>query len=280
MTWRLEVSHHTGYSYDAPVVASYNEARMTPITDLHQTTINAQFVTEPPAVMQRYWDYWGTQVLAFDLHAPHYRLTITSTAVVETEPAAAPVATAGWDDLATPQLQDEHAELLDYTRYAPADPGLVATARELTADLSPAEAVHAVCAWTHGVLEYEPGVTGVHTSAPEALRAGRGVCQDYAHLALVLLRGLGIPSRYVSGYLHPIEDAERGTKMVGQSHAWIEAWTGGWWGHDPTNDVAIGERHVTVARGRDYADVPPLRGIYSGGASSALGVDVEITRLR
>ncbi|MDQ1705612.1 MAG: hypothetical protein QOF18_1978, partial [Frankiaceae bacterium] len=247
MTWRLEVRHRTGYSYDAPVVASYNEARMTPITDLHQTTINAQLVTEPPAATQRYWDYWGTQVLAFDLHIPHDRLTITSTAVVETEPAVPPVTSANWDMLLTHEVRDEHAELLEHTRYAPADPGLLAVASELVSGLSPADAVLAVCAWTHGVLEYEPGVTGVHTSAPEALKAGRGVCQDYAHLALVLLRAVGIPSRYVSGYLHPVADAECGVKVVGESHAWIEVWTGGWWGHDPTNDVAVGERHVTVA---------------------------------
>ncbi|MBV9292120.1 MAG: transglutaminase family protein, partial [Frankiales bacterium] len=171
-------------------------------------------------------------------------------------------------------------ELLDPTHYVPVDDGVGERARELASDLPPVDAVLAICAWVHNALEYQPGVTGVHTSAVEALEAARGVCQDYAHLALVMLRSLGVPARYVSGYLHPVAEAERGVAVQGESHAWIEAWTGSWWGHDPTNDVPIGERHVTVARGRDYSDVSPLRGIYSGGASSALGVEVEVTRLR
>jgi transglutaminase-like putative cysteine protease len=280
MTWRLRVRHRTGYSYDGPVVASYNEVRMTPLTDLHQTTVSAEIVTDPRTVLHRYWDYWGTLVTAFDVHDPHDRLTITSTAVVETEAAESPPEDIGWSKLQDPAVADEYGELLDATRYVPADPELHEQAQSLATGLSPNETVHAVCAWVHGALEYEPGVTGVHTSGPEALHAGRGVCQDYAHLALVLLRGLGIPARYVSGYLHPVAEAERGATVKGESHAWIEAWTGLWWGHDPTNDVALGERHVTVARGRDYADVSPLRGIYSGGSSSALGVEVEVTRLR
>jgi len=280
MTWRLRVRHRTGYTYDGPVVASYNEARMTPLTDVRQTTINAELVTEPATVLHRYWDYWGTLVTAFDVHDPHDRLTITSTATVETDPAGAPGSEAGWADLHDVKVRDEFAELLDDTVYVPADEALQEQGRSLRTGLSPIDTVLAVCAWVHEALEYEPGVTGVHTSGPEALRAGRGVCQDYAHLALVLLRGLGVPARYVSGYLHPVTEAEPGATVSGESHAWIEAWTGDWWAHDPTNDVPIRERHVTVARGRDYADVSPLRGIYSGGSSSALGVEVAITRLR
>jgi transglutaminase-like putative cysteine protease len=280
VTWRVELRHHTGYSYAAPVVASYNEARMTPVTDLHQTTIMTELSVDPPSSMQRYWDYWGTQVVSFDVHVPHDQLAVTSTAVVETEPSAGPAERAGWAPLHAAKTQDTFGELLDPTGYVPADKELVELARELAAGLEPVDAIYAACTWVHGVLEYEPGVTGVHTSAPEALRAGRGVCQDYAHLALVLVRGLGIPARYVSGYLHPIVDAERGVTVRGESHAWIEVFTGDWWGHDPTNDVGIGERHVTVARGRDYADVSPLRGIYSGGMSTALGVEVEVTRRR
>jgi transglutaminase-like putative cysteine protease len=278
VTWRLKIQHHTGYSYDTPVLASYNEARMTPITDQHQTTINAHLTTEPPSATKRYWDYWGTQVVAFDVHMPHERLAVTSTAVVETEPAVSPATGCVWAELT--RAQDEFAELLDRTAYVPSDGELVEQAHELTRGLAPADAVLTVCSWVTQVLEYVPGATGVHTSAPDAWRARRGVCQDYAHLALVLLRGLGIPARYVSGYLHPIVDAQIGVAVRGESHAWVEAWTGHWWGHDPTNDVAIGERHVTVARGRDYADVSPLRGIYSGGSSSSLGVDVQVNRLR
>jgi transglutaminase-like putative cysteine protease len=105
------------------------------------------------------------------------------------------------------------------------------------------------------------------------------VCQDYAHLTLLMLRSIGIPSRYVSGYLHTKVDAGIGETVRGESHAWIAAWTGGWWGFDPTNDIEVGPRHIWVAIGRDYADVSPLKGTYSGGAASAIEVSVDVTRL-
>jgi transglutaminase-like putative cysteine protease len=268
MTWRLRIEHRSGYSYAAAVTASYNEARMTPTTDLHQTTVSADLVVAPkPAAMLRYWDYWGTQVRAFDLHTPHEQLEITSSCIVETEPAAAPPATQPWEVLYDDTTRDQLAEYLSPTGYAPDDDELSTRAAELADGVGPAEAVQRICGWVHGALRYEPGVTAVHTSAVEALAAGSGVCQDYAHLALVLLRSAGIPARYVSGYLHPIADAARGEVVVGQSHAWIEAHLGAWWGYDPTNDVPIGEQHVIVGRGRDYSDVPPLRGLFSGGTS-------------
>ena len=111
-----------------------------------------------------------------------------------------------------------------------------------------------------------------------AWAVGAGVCQDYSHTLLSLLRPLGIPARYVSGYLHDEEESP-GLTVVGESHAWIEVWNGGWEAYDPTNDRSVGSAHVVVARGRDYADVPPLKGIYAGGASESLGVTVEITQL-
>ena len=107
----------------------------------------------------------------------------------------------------------------------------------------------------------------------------RGVCQDFAHLSLILLRGMGIPARYVSGYLHPKRNARVGDIVDGQSHAWIQAWTGEWWNYDPTNDTEINEQYISVGVGRDYADVTPLKGIYSGEGSTDLDVVVEITRL-
>jgi transglutaminase-like putative cysteine protease len=280
VTWRLQVVHRSGYSYEAPVTASFNEARMTPLTDLHQLTVSAEVTVQPaPVAVMRYWDYWGTQVTAFDLHDPHDRLDVTSTCIVETEPPAGPAPTVPWEELRALLVRDGQHEFLAPTRYVPDDEGLARQARELAAVDDPVTAVLAVCAWVHAALRYEQGVTAVHTSAVEALEAGSGVCQDYAHLSLSMLRSLGIPARYVSGYFHPIPDAERGATVVGESHAWVEAYTGGWWGYDPTNDLPIGEQHVIVARGRDYGDVSPLRGLFSGGASSALGVDVSVTRL-
>jgi transglutaminase-like putative cysteine protease len=118
----------------------------------------------------------------------------------------------------------------------------------------------------------------VQTGAQEAWDQGQGVCQDIAHLTVALLREVGLPARYVSGYLHPEPEARPGDTVTGESHAWVEYWTGEWVAADPTNQAPVGECHVVVARGRDYADVPPLKGIYHGAPSSTMDVTVEVTR--
>ena len=122
----------------------------------------------------------------------------------------------------------------------------------------------AISARVHEHVTYLPGATGVRTNAQEAWDKGQGVCQDMAQIAVALLRAAGLPARYVSGYLHPDPKAEPGSTAVGQSHAWVEYWAGSWTPLDPTSLAPVGERHVVVARGRDYADVPPLKGIYHG----------------
>ena len=133
------------------------------------------------------------------------------------------------------------------------------------------------------VLALGPAGTGktylAIAKAVDALEKGKGVCQDFVHLTLILLRAMGIPARYVSGYLHPKRDAVIGKTVDGRSHAWIQAWTGGWWNYDPTNDTDITEQYISVGIGRDYSDVSPLRGIYSGKGATDLDVIVEITRL-
>ncbi len=117
------------------------------------------------------------------------------------------------------------------------------------------------------------------TTAPEAWARGQGVCQDFAHVTLAVLRGMGVPARYVSGYVHPMLDAEIGETVKGESHAWVEAWLGAWEPIDATSDdPAVGERHVMVARGRDYGDVTPLKGVFTGAESPAPVVTVELAR--
>jgi transglutaminase-like putative cysteine protease len=139
--------------------------------------------------------------------------------------------------------------------------------------------VLATAKWVHSELQYVRGTTGVHSSGLDALEEGKGVCQDFAHLTLILLRSMGIPARYVSGYLHPNPDAAIGEAVEGESHAWIQAWTGSWWNYDPTNDTEINEQYISVGFGRSYDDVTPLKGIYLGQGSSDLDVVVEMTRL-
>ena len=143
----------------------------------------------------------------------------------------------------------------------------------------PDEAAQEIIKLVNGRVSYKPGSTGVQTSAQEAWDARSGVCQDIAHISVALLRAAGLPARYVSGYLHPDPKAEPGHAVAGQSHAWAEYWTGEWVPCDPTSLAAVGERHVVLGRGRDYADVSPLKGIYSGAPSVAMTVTVEVTRL-
>jgi transglutaminase-like putative cysteine protease len=277
--WRMRVVHSTGYAYKSPVTASFNEARLTPRSDSRQNVILNRVETVPATRSYRYVDYWGTAVTAFDLHAPHTELEVTSSSVVETDKGEAPEEKVSWDDLASEAVIDRFDEFLGATHYTPDSRRIARVGQKVAKEHDPFEAVVAAANWVHGELDYVPGTTGVHSSGLDALREGKGVCQDFAHLTLILLRSMGIPSRYVSGYLHPKRKAHVGDTIDGQSHAWIQAWTGGWWNYDPTNDIEITEQYVSVGVGRDYSDVSPLKGIYSGEGSTDLDVVVEITRL-
>jgi transglutaminase-like putative cysteine protease len=277
--WRMRVIHATGYAYKSPVTASFNEARLTPRSDSRQNVILNRVETVPATRSYRYVDYWGTAVTAFDLHAPHTELEVTASSVVETERGARPGEPVGWDELHSAAVIDRFDEVLSATHYTPKSRRIARVGQKISTEYEPQEAVIAAANWAHSELAYVPGTTGVHSSGLDALREGKGVCQDFAHLTLILLREMGIPARYVSGYLHPNKKAAVGDTIDGQSHAWVQAWTGGWWNYDPTNDKEINEQYVSVGVGRDYSDVTPLKGIYSGEGSTDLDVVVEITRL-
>jgi transglutaminase-like putative cysteine protease len=277
--WRLRVVHTTGYAYQSPVTASYNEARLTPRSDTRQNVILNRVETIPATRSYRYIDYWGTAVTAFDLHAPHTDLTVMSSSVVETELAEPLPTDAGWSDLQSEAVIDRFDELLRPTEHTPASKRVASMAKKISKSHKPAEAVVAAANWVRDELEYLPGTTSVASSGLDALREGKGVCQDFVHLSLMMLRSMGIPGRYVSGYLHPKRNAIVGDTVDGRSHAWIQAWTGSWWNYDPTNDSEITEQYVSVGVGRDYTDVSPLKGIYSGEGATDLDVIVEVTRL-
>jgi len=281
VTWRIGIRHVTGFQYERPVTSSYNEARITPISNDRQLALESTVEVSPKASVYRYWDWWGTLVHSFDLQAPHDELVITGSSVVETSgPAPPPTSPASWEGLAAADVRDRFAELLGPSRYVPLDDDeVLAAAAALGDDLDPLGVCDAVIGTVRSRLRYERGTTSVSTTARDALRLGTGVCQDFTHVALALLRARGIPARYVSGYLHPSAKAEPGQVVAGQSHAWVEAWVGDWVPIDPTNGGPVGERHVVVGRARDYADLAPLNGIFHGGPAKALGVSVELTRL-
>jgi transglutaminase-like putative cysteine protease len=283
MVWRYEVEHRTGFEYAHEVHASYNEARISPLTTGTQTVVEHRIDITPDVVPTRYQDYWGTTVFAFDVHGPHTELEIVGRSVVDTVPldTGEPLAVeSSWDALEDPAFVDVHCELLAPTPYTRPDDSVVAAAVDLRAgDATPARAVQRVLDWIREAMRYETGSTTVHTTASEALADTRGVCQDFAHVTLAVLRSMGIPARYVSGYLDPRSEPALGEAVAGESHAWVEVcFAGEWIGLDPTNGGPAGARHLVVARGRDYADVPPLKGVYQGGPAHRLGVTVELTR--
>lgn len=277
--WRMRVIHATGYAYKSPVTASFNEARLTPRSDTRQNVVLNRVETVPATRSYRYVDYWGTAVTTFDLHAPHTELEVTSSSIVETDKDVLPKEKLGWDELRSEAVLDRFDEFLTSTKSTPASRRMSRVGERIAKYHDPQQAIIEAANWVNNELSYVPGTTGVHSSGLDALREGKGVCQDFAHLTLILLRSMGIPSRYVSGYLHPNAKAKVGETIDGQSHAWVQAWTGGWWHYDPTNDKAINEQYISVGVGRDYADVTPLKGIYSGEGSTDLDVVVEITRL-
>jgi transglutaminase-like putative cysteine protease len=273
------VVHRTAFHYSGAVRSSYNEARLTPESSNRQTALRSRVEIEPVATAYGYRDYWGTTVTAFDLHKPHEELVVTGTSIVEAGSDLAGHDRVGWGILASREVRDEFGELLTPTRLTAVDDDVVEQARAAVGNGRPHEAGPLVCGFVAEHMTYLGGATNVKTNAMQAWSTGKGVCQDISHVAVGLLRALGLPARYVSGYLHPEPDAGIGRPVTGESHAWVEWWDGGWNGFDPTNSVAIGTRHVTLGRGRDYADVPPFKGLFCGPQSEGHTVTVDVTRL-
>jgi len=232
----------------------------------------------PRAQVTRYSDYWGTSVDVFDIHTPHAVLKVDSRATVETSHQQAEDPMLSWDDMSADSTIEQFAELLSPTRFVPTflhEADLVRSGEPSR----PASAARAAADWVRDQLQYETGATDVTTSADSALSTGKGVCQDFAQLTLGVLRSMGIPGRYVSGYLYPSEEGAIGETLEGQGHAWVEWWCGTWMSWDPTHGIPVGPRHVLVGRGRDYSDVTPLKGIYQGAPSVSHEVSVAITRV-
>jgi len=277
---RLRIKHITGFQYGGEVTASYNEARMLPVSADGQLVLFSNLEISPISSSHAYVDYWGTRVSSFEILTPHRELSLTATSLVEVRDRPHPEQRLEWTALADEiETSTDYVEQLGQTNRTRPPAEVVELARSLVAEAAnPCDAALAICREIGERIEYLPGSTTVTTTAAEAWEHKKGVCQDITHLALGALRAVGIPARYVSGYLHPKPDAEIGVTIAGESHAWVEYFCGHWQAYDPTNLIDIGDRHVTVGRGRDYGDVAPLRGVYAGPYGSKLFVTVEITR--
>jgi transglutaminase-like putative cysteine protease len=277
---RLRIRHETGFHYEGEVTASYNEARMLPISADGQFVLSSHLDIRPISSQHGYVDYWGTRVSSFEIVTPHKELSLAATSLVEVRDRPQPESSVSWEELPRAAAREvQYVEQVDQTPLTdPADEvaQLARSIAEAAAD--PHAAALEICRTMGTSVEYMQGVTGVGSTAREAWEERKGVCQDITHIAIGALRSVGIPARYVSGYLHPKADAAIGETVTGESHAWVEWFCGEWHGFDPTNQIPIGDRHVLVGRGRDYRDVPPIRGVYAGPFRSQLFVKVEITR--
>jgi len=278
----LRIEHTTRVTYAGPVVSSLNEARMVPPTLPTQVAHQTRVDVGPGFVpVWSYDDYWGTHVTVFDLPDEHDCLQIRALSVVETSAAAVPGpgAAPGWEEIGGAARESRLLQFCLPTGRTSLAPEATGTVCADVRALAPPAAAETISARVRDRVAYVPGATEVRTGAQEAWDKGQGVCQDMAHVTVALLRAAGLPARYVSGYLHPDAEAVPGITAVGQSHAWVEYWAGDWFALDPTSGAPVAERHVVVARGRDYDDVPPLKGVYRGPGDSLMNVTVGVTRL-
>lgn len=277
---RLRVVHTLEFLYDRPAQASYNEVRISPVQELDQTVLASSLTLDPPIPVRSSTDGFGNTVGEFEMLLPHTRLSLTAETVVavQREEIRPPVITLAEVAARTVKTMDL-AETVVQTKLT-APPEEVA---HIAAGLMNPEDVNAsaraIAESIGEAIEYVTGVTTVHSSAADVWELRRGVCQDIAHVTLGALRSVGIPARYVSGYLHPSLEPELGVAVPGEAHAWVEWFAGRWVGFDPTNSLPIGQRHVVVGRGRDYGDVPPLRGVFDGDGTSRLEASVMVTLL-
>lgn len=284
---RFEIRYRLAFEYENVIRHSQNELRACPLSDDHQLLLSYKVSASPTARIHSFTDYWGTRVDAYGIREPHVAVELVAESAVETSPVPLMVASPPMTAAADPAFTDEFAEYLGPTRHTVVGARTDRCASEISerGETDVVSVVLDVHRRVHRSLTYTPGVTAIGVEPDAVLDAGAGVCQDYAHLAVALCRRLGIPARYVSGYFFAASDAT-GQDVIGdvvdvQTHAWFEAAVpgAGWFALDPTNALAVGERHVVIGRGRDYDDVPPIRGVYAGVADAALDAGVEMRRM-
>jgi transglutaminase-like putative cysteine protease len=275
----------TEYHYDVAVTDNLNALRVRPATTSTQRCDEFHTRIEPEARVSRHLDYFGTEVLEFGIPTSHEQLTIDVRARVVTSVPPEPP-DGSWESLLSPAYIDAAGEFALPWQDQPAVAGLESLNDALEAD-SPLETLELLCELIPDRFEYRPGATYVGSSVRDLLELGAGVCQDFVHLSLLLLRRRGIAARYVSGYLWAAPETEGSDSVEVDTHAWLEALLPSTDGHgepvwvsaDPTNRRLAGETHVKIGHGRFYADVPPVKGLYMGGALSELTAAVTMSRL-
>ena len=278
----FSIRHVTRFQYSAPVSESNMEVRMRPRSDGNQRCIKFDLQVNPRSKPNSYKDHNANTVHYFDVPAQHSKLTLVASSVTEVDepdvlPDALPM--SAWDEVDEVNEGAEHWEMQNPSLFAKPTPLLLALASELHVDRreDPLTILRQLNGDLFKAIEYSQKATRVDSPIDDAIRSRKGVCQDFSHVMIALVRNLGIPCRYVSGYLFPKTKLEE-RSALGATHAWLEAYihNHGWIGFDPTNNELCGVRHIRTAVGTDYADVPPTKGVFKGRASSQLSVAVRI----
>lgn len=292
---KLEITHTTEYEYSAPAIESISELRVCPRNTARQRVLSHYTEVQPQMPLDSYEDYYGNRVQTLSMPVRHTRLHVTSHSEVETEPETMFLEACDMSvSEAVHYFMSRERELYDFlmeSRYCRFSAEVDAIAAELFPSMRGfGECVFGLNQWIYREFKYHPGVTDVSTPVDAVLKTRSGVCQDFAHVMISVLRATGIPARYVSGYVESVVPPDssavgrvsrpslRGTEA---SHAWIEVFTplGEWVGLDPTNNCKEGEQHVQIGVGRDYDDVPPLRGVFKGAEKQQLSVSVSVSRV-
>jgi transglutaminase-like putative cysteine protease len=277
------VRHITRFGYSALITQSVMEVRMQPRSEGPQRCLHFKLALNPSARVLAHSDYLGNVVHHFDIPGQHRQLNIAAEALVEIRdypPVPEALDESAWE--AVDQLALAEYDFLIPSPYTQPTDLLDGLAAELQVERrgDPLSLLRELNGAIYQAFDYVPNSTRVDSPIDDALRTRKGVCQDYSHILIALARRLGIPCRYISGYLFHRKNNGNGDRSAQDAtHAWVEALLPelGWIGFDPTNNLICGERHIRVAIGRDYADVPPTRGVFKGEAESELSVGVNVS---
>jgi len=287
----FEVVHVTDYRYGVPASEAYIETRLTPPSRPEQDILAHSIEFHPAAGISSYCDSFGNIATFYSMTLRHERLTVTNRMTVRTRPPEHPVQSLSLTVAEARQIfSSALTDVFDYLQPTPAVPtGGAATewARKfLRGDRPLGSAFAALNREIYERFKYQPGATELHTPLPVVWKKRTGVCQDFAHIMLSVLRTAGLPARYVCGYIEsdpPVSESTDGRRLVGSiaTHAWVEVMIPGlkWVALDPTNNQWCGERHITVALGRDFADAAPVRGTFKGAGSQNMKIRVTMKRL-
>jgi transglutaminase-like putative cysteine protease len=277
------VTHRTAYTYSDDVTTSFGRAHLLPRTQPDQRCSDAEVRLEPGAdELREHTDAFGNRSTYFCLRSPHRELTVLAQSTVTVDRAVVPPALRPWEEVRDTVPVEARGFVLPSPRL-PVQAGVAAYAAASFAPGRPlGEAAADLCRRIHDDFDYVSGSTTVRSTVTDLLTGGEGVCQDFAHLAVAGLRSRGLPARYVSGYLETLPPPGKPKlRGVDASHAWFSVWTGdAWLDLDPTNDRVVDEQFVVLAHGRDYGDVPPLKGvIFTDSAKSVMTVSVDMERV-